>query len=144
MLDRERLDVLEAAGVLHDIGYASAIQDTGFHPIDGARHLRSIGFDGRVVNLVANHTCAHVEAELRGLGRILADEFPRDPSLPHDELCYCDLTTSPTGELITVEDRLADIAARYGPGSIVTRFVELAGDELRATAARVEASIQPR
>lgn len=32
--------VLIAAAWLHDIGYAPAVTDTGFHPLDGARYLR--------------------------------------------------------------------------------------------------------
>jgi putative nucleotidyltransferase with HDIG domain len=136
--------LLEVAGILHDIGYAPALQETGFHPIDGARHLRSLGFDEQVVNLVAHHSCSRVEADLRGLGGVLADEFPIDPSLPHTELCFCDMTTSPSGEPITVEERLADITDRYGPASVVGRFVSMAGDELRAAVATVEAQIQPR
>lgn len=137
-LDDETTRLLEAAGLLHDIGYSAQLQDTGFHPIDGARYLRSIDYDRRVVNLVANHTCAHVEAKLRQLDQILVAEFPKDPALPHDELCFCDLTTSPSGELITVDDRLSDIRSRYGPGSIVYDFVELAEDELRSACQRVE------
>ena len=38
-------DLLVAAAWLHDIGYSPAIADTGFHPLDGARHLRSLGGD---------------------------------------------------------------------------------------------------
>jgi HD superfamily phosphodiesterase len=55
-----------AAAWLHDIGYTSALVDTGFHPIDGARHLRRIGFgNARLWTLVAHHTCAMIEAEER-------------------------------------------------------------------------------
>ena len=36
-----------------------------------------------------------------------------------DALVYCDMTTSPDGDPIDVEDRLAEIAARYGPGNLV-------------------------
>ena len=34
-------DLVLAAAWLHDIGYAPAVAVTGFHPLDGARHLRS-------------------------------------------------------------------------------------------------------
>ena len=37
---------LIAAAYLHDIGYTPALQQTGFHPIDGARYLRSLGHEG--------------------------------------------------------------------------------------------------
>ncbi|MEU5161786.1 HD domain-containing protein [Streptomyces sp. NPDC020875] len=71
--------LLEAAAVLHDIGYAPAIAATGFHPLDGARFLRhEEGADERVVCLVAHHSCAVLEAEERGLrdepaGKALVD-----------------------------------------------------------------------
>jgi HD superfamily phosphodiesterase len=35
--------LLVAAAWLHDIGYAPRLRDTGYHPIDGSRHLKSIG-----------------------------------------------------------------------------------------------------
>ena len=35
---------LVASAWLHDIGYAAGLQETGFHPVDGARHLRSAGW----------------------------------------------------------------------------------------------------
>lgn len=130
--------LIEAAGYLHDIGYASELQDTGFHPIDGARHLRSVGYDSRVVNLVAHHSCAHVEADLRGLGAILLDEFPKDPSLPHDALCYCDMTTTPTGLPTTAGERINEILGRYGPGSIVFDAITQAQDELMDAVRRTE------
>jgi HD superfamily phosphodiesterase len=44
---------LEMAAWLHDIGYAPELVDTGFHPLDGARYLRSIGMKRQVVSLVA-------------------------------------------------------------------------------------------
>ena len=129
--------LLVPAAVLHDIGYAEEVAELKFHPIDGARHLRRLGVDERIVNLVAHHTCAHIEAELRGLLSILEDEFPRDDSLPHDELCFCDLTTSPDGELVTVDERLAEIRHRYGPDSLVHQFIDLAEPEMQKIVQRV-------
>lgn len=138
--------LLVASAWLHDIGYASALVDSGFHPIDGARHLRELAFDERVVNLVAHHSCARIEAELRGLTAVLNCEFPRDSSLPHDELCFCDQTTSPDGVTVDVTERLAEIRERYEDGHIVRRFVDLAEDELVGIVRRVEARfyLQPR
>jgi putative nucleotidyltransferase with HDIG domain len=139
-------ELLVAAAWLHDIGYADRLRDTGFHPIDGARHLRGLGADERVVNLVAHHSCARVEASLRGVDGVLVREFPRDVSLPHDELCFCDQTTGPDGEHLDATERLAEIRTRYPNGHVVRRFVDLAEGELVATVRRVEASysLQPR
>jgi HD superfamily phosphodiesterase len=50
-------EVLERAAVLHDIGYAPPLVETGFHPLDGPRYLRDAhAADERVVRLAANHT----------------------------------------------------------------------------------------
>ena len=75
-------DDLVAAAWLHDIGYAPELVETGFHPLDGARYLRQFEIDEQVVSLVAYHSCAQIEAEVRGLGAELASEFsPADPLL---------------------------------------------------------------
>lgn len=134
--------LLAVAGVLHDIGYSPDLVDSRFHPIDGARFLRSDGWDEAVVNLVAHHSCAVVEAERRGLLAELNGEFPRIDTLPHDEICFCDMTTGPDGELVTVEERLADIRSRYGTGSIVGDAIDQAEGELIASVARVQARIE--
>ncbi|MDH3679394.1 MAG: HD domain-containing protein [Acidimicrobiia bacterium] len=140
-LQQRELTNLIAAGFVHDIGYAEPIMDTGFHPIDGARHLRRLGFDEDIVCLVAHHTCAHIEADLRELGTTLQTEFPRHVALPHDELLFCDLTTGPCGELVTVEDRLAEVKTRYGADHLVHRFITTAEDQLLAAAERAKAKL---
>jgi HD superfamily phosphodiesterase len=58
--------VLIAAAYLHDIGYAPTLARTGFHPLDGAVHLRELG-EERLAGLVAHHSGAETEARLRGL-----------------------------------------------------------------------------
>jgi hypothetical protein len=139
-------DEFVAAAWLHDIGYAPQLAETGFHPLDGARFLRRVDVDERVVSLVAYHSCARIEAEVRGLGAQLAAEFsPGDPVLA-DALLYCDMTTGPDGDYVRPADRLVEIRGRYGPGHEVTRFVELAAPEILATAGRVEEllAVQPR
>ncbi len=131
-------DDLVAAGWLHDIGYAPELVETGFHPLDGARFLRRAGVDRQVVSLVAYHSCAQIEADVRGLGAELAAEFtPADPLLS-DALLYCDMTTGPDGDYVRPADRLAEIRERYGPGHEVTRFVELAALQILAAAGRIE------
>lgn len=130
-----------AAGMLHDIGYSPSLIDTGFHPIDGARHLRRIGCDESIVNLVAHHSCAMIEAEIRGLGDVLAEEFPFDPSLPHDELCFCDMTTSADGEPTTLDDRIASIRQRRAGDAPVMAFLDQGEVEIRRIVAEVQAKI---
>jgi hypothetical protein len=131
-------DDLVAAAWLHDIGYAPELVETGFHPLDGARHLRRMGIDGQVVSLVAYHSCAEIEAEVRGLGGALTSEFKPGDALLSDVLLYCDMTTGPGGDYVRPTDRLVEIRGRYGPDHEVTRFVECAASEILTTAERIE------
>lgn len=121
-------DMLVASAYLHDIGYAPSLAMTGFHPLDGARHLRALEQE-RLARLVAHHTGAHHEAKLRGLQRELA-EFEDERSLISAALAYCDLTTGPSGERMTPEQRLLDVEARYGAESPVTNGLRAAWPEL--------------
>lgn len=107
-------DVLVSAAWLHDIGYEPKIAATGFHPLDGARYLRRVGVDERIVRLVAYHSCALLEATVRGLDSDLLAEFTSGEPVLADALCFCDMTTSPDGEPVAPPARLAEIQARYG------------------------------
>lgn len=98
-------DDLVAAVWLHDIGYAPGLVATGFHPLDGARYLRSVGLEEAVVSLVAYHSCAYIEAEVRGLGAELASEFAPGEPLLADALLYCDMTTGPDADYVRPADR---------------------------------------
>lgn len=72
----ERADLLRAAAVLHDVGYAPRLAGTGFHPLDGARFLRDEeAAEERLCRLMANHSFALLEAEKRGLREVLEAEF---------------------------------------------------------------------
>lgn len=57
-------DLLVAAAWFHDIGYSPALRDTGFHPLDGARYLASLGHE-REAGRVAHHSGARFVAEVR-------------------------------------------------------------------------------
>jgi hypothetical protein len=131
----ERPAVVTAAW-LHDVGYAPAIVVTGLHPLDGARYLRSEGWPELVVCLVAHHTGAEVEADERGLSRELA-EFDRPPEPLLDLVTTADLTTSPDGEEVDPEQRLAEIVHRYPPDDPVHRAVTRSTPSLLAAADRV-------
>src|ERR1700722_17242570 len=64
-------DLLEAGAWLHDIGYSPGLLNTGFHPLDGARYLRDVErADSMLCRLVANHSCAILEADERGLAEV--------------------------------------------------------------------------
>lgn len=141
----ERADVVEAAAWLHDIGYAAPLVASGFHPLDGARYLRDTGFgDRRLWTLVAHHTCAMVEAEERGLGGVLATEFPIGDVDPFvmAALTYCDMTTGPDGRPVDMEERIAEILARYPAEHVVHRSISRAAPQLRAQVVEVSAVLE--
>ena len=120
-------DLLEAAAWLHDIGYAPGLAGTGLHALDGARYLRDAQHaDALLCRLVAHHSCAIIEAEERGLADVLGFEFEPGPYVLSSVLTFCDMTTSPDGEVVPVRRRLAEIHHRYGPGHLVSRSIHRA------------------
>lgn len=124
-------DLLEAAAWLHDIGYAPDLNITGFHPLDGARYLRDVHqADDHLCQLVAHHSCALIEARERGLADELVNEFGPDAPELTKALIYCDMTTSPDGRELRVEDRLSEIRNRYGPNHLITRAISTASPHL--------------
>ena len=73
-----------------------------------------------------HHSCAIVEAGERGLADALVLEFEPAPYALSSVLTYCDMTTSPDGELVPVDRRLAEIHHRYGPAHLVSRSIRRA------------------
>jgi len=139
-----KADLLTAAGLLHDIGYAPSLEDSGFHPLDGARYLRDTEHaDTMLCRLVAHHSCAIIEAEEQGVAADLAREFKPPPRALCDALTYCDLTTGPDGQRMTAEQRLADIRARYGPAHPVIRALARSEPRLIAAVGRVSRKLSP-
>ena len=122
-----------AAAWLHDIGYSPAIASTGFHPLDAARYLRTTRHASDMVcRLVAHHSSAISEADIRGLGATLSSEFRPPPRSLANALTFCDMTTGPDGQHMTVEDRIADIRARYDPRDPVSRALNRSESQLTA------------
>jgi hypothetical protein len=138
----EDADLITTSAWLHDIGYSPALEASGFHPLDGARYLRDTHhIDEVLCCLVAHHSGALTEAAERGLAGELAAEFAFPPADLYDALSYSDYTTGPDGQHLTVDERIAEIVSRYGPGHLVTRSVERGAPEMRATASRVRARL---
>lgn len=132
--------ILIASAWLHDVGYAPAIALTGFHPLDGARFLEREGFPATVVQLVAYHSGAEVEAEERGLLHQLA-EFPIPPDDLLARLTAVDMTTTPDGEEVPARQRIDEILTRYESPHPVFRAVTRSGLSLIETAERVQAQL---
>jgi predicted hydrolase (HD superfamily) len=138
-------EVIESAAWLHDIGYAQALQRTGFHPLDGARYLRDLPFgDPDIWILVAHHSCASIEADERGLGDVLRAEFPAtggNVARLIAALTYCDMTAGSRGQPVSVDERITEILDRYGRGDVVYLAVKSAAPQLREQAALVAAAL---
>lgn len=129
-------DTLVCAAWLHDIGYSVSISDSGFHPLDGARFLRRHGWPGPVCDLVAHHSCARVEAQVRGLGRELLLEFADTPGSERDALWTADATTGPDGQRMTLDQRVREVEERYGRDHRVARCMQHIRPELEAAITR--------
>jgi putative nucleotidyltransferase with HDIG domain len=108
--------VLVAAAWLHDIGYSLSVHQTGFHPVDGARHLRRLGWPALVQDLVAHHSGSRFVARVRSLDPAL-EEFGFVEDALSDALTVADQTVGPGGRPLPVEERLADMLRRHGPDS---------------------------
>lgn len=141
MFTSDEGEVLTAAAVLHDVGYSPRIAKTGFHPLDGARFLKDSTPNTRLVALVAHHSCAYREAELRGLSAELTEWVDEETPL-RDALWWADMTTSPDGKPVAFDERLKEIRDRYGPQDVVTFFIRQAEPELRGAVERTEARLQ--
>ncbi len=134
-------DLLVAAAYLHDVGYAPALAVTGFHPLDGARWVRDHGPGGRLARLVAHHSCAIYEAQVRGFLDVLVAEFEPEESATYDALVFCDMATGPTGKTVTFEERIEDIYERYGPDHEVSRALNISRPCLASCHARTLARL---
>jgi hypothetical protein len=129
--------VLIAAAWLHDIGYAPAIQETGFHPLDGGLYLRSEGWDDRLAALVVHHSGARFVPAERGFDSMMA-EFDFEDGPVSDALTYADQTVGPYGRRMTVPYRIAEAISRHGPDSPNARARVDRVPYLLAVADRVE------
>ncbi|MGW2691665.1 HD domain-containing protein [Streptomyces sp. NPDC001296] len=139
-VSEEDRDLLVAAAWLHDIGYAPELRDTGFHPLDGARHLESLGAPSRLVRLVAHHSGAAYEAEQRGLTAEL-DVYEREDSPVLDALIYADMTTGPAGQPFDFDQRIDEILVRYEAGSEVHDAISKARPYLGAAVERTRSRL---
>ncbi|MFI1920538.1 HD domain-containing protein [Nocardia sp. NPDC020380] len=127
-------DLLVAAAWLHDIGYAPDLVQTGVHAVDGAQFLAGLGVSDRLCGLVANHSCACVEARHQGV----MIRWPDERTALRDALWWADMTTTPNGAVVDVQRRINEVFERYGPNHVVTRSVAEASDALIAAANRTE------
>ena len=130
---------LADAAWLHDIGRSPTVAaGTGLHSLDGARWLHQHDWPDATCRLVAWHSAPLAEARLRALDDALVSAFDPPPALPLAALTWADMTSSPNGNRCSVDQRLADILARYPPESVVHRATVASAEELRAAVKLVE------
>ena len=104
-----------------------------------APHLRDLGHE-RLAGLVAYHSGSRWEAGILGLSHDLSAFHP-EVSVIADALTFCDMTTGPTGEHLTLGQRLADIERRHGSGSLVLQALRAAQPELERCVAVTELAL---
>jgi hypothetical protein len=141
LVDSDWRAAVSAAAWVHDIGYSPAAAVIGFHPLDGARWLRVEGWPDQVTGLVAWHTHAEKEADLRGISPY-EDEFARPPDAALAVLTWADLTSAPDGVECEAEERLQQILDRYPPGSVVHEVTRSSWGLLMADFAAVRAGLE--
>jgi predicted hydrolase (HD superfamily) len=109
-----------ASAWLHDIGYAPALRQTGFHPLDGAMYLRQEGWPEPVCALVAHHSGSRFVARIDGLdGSLWEFKFAEDAA--SDVLTSADNTADQDGSLIKLSARLREKLHRR----VVRRLTEI-------------------
>jgi HD superfamily phosphodiesterase len=132
----DMVDTLVASAWLHDIGYAPALRQTGFHPLDGATYLRQEGWPDGVCALVAHHSGSRFVARIRGLAGPLQEfEFAEDAA--SDVLTAADNTAGQDGSLIELSERLREKLQRHGLDWPGARANPERDDYIRAAAHRV-------
>lgn len=77
-----------------------------------------------------------------GLGDELAAEFAPEKDRLTDALIYCDMTTSPDGGLLHVNERLSEILSRYGSAHLVARSITAAAPCIRSAVGNVQEALR--
>ena len=142
VLSAEDADLLVAAALLHDVGYAPSLNRLGFHAVDGAWFLRAQGQE-RLACLVAYHSGARFEAEERDLVEELA-AFPVEDGPVMDALTFADMTTGPAGQPMTLAQRIEEVQRRYPSEDPVHRAIVRARPLLQAAIDRTRQRVDGR
>src|SRR5947209_1181989 len=139
IIDENDQTYLIASAYLHNIEDAPELRKTGFHPLNGAYYLLS-HYQQRLASLVAYHSAAQFETNLRGLIEEL-EKISREDSTIANALTYCDMTTGPTGLQITSEERIDDILHRYDETDIVAKAIRQAVPTLTLSIERTQRAL---
>ena len=112
---RRNADLLTAAAILHDIGYAPRLAEPASIPLMARGTCVISSMPSPSVPAGRPPFLRHHRSRRTRSRRQLAREFKPAPRDLADALIYCDMTTGPDGQHMTIDQRLADIRARYGP-----------------------------
>ena len=93
---------------------------------------------------MAWHTGAIYEARERGLENELQDEFAPPAPSALDALTWADLTSSPSGDLVSPEVRLDEIMDRYESGSPVWLAITAGLKDFQQSTVRIERLLEAR
>ena len=126
------VDYAYRAALLHDIGYAPELQETGFHPIDGARYLERRGYPTIAADIIC-HSNSPELARLRGLPPISVST-----SLVAELITYWDVQVAQGGIVMTYADRMSEIRARHSAQSDVCRAHEIAEERIQMLRQRID------
>lgn len=130
-------DFSYCAALLHDIGYAPCAKSTGFHPSDGYDFLKAQGFDD-LAEVIIGHSCSPEEAEEKELKPIKPSE-----DLVAKLITYWDMQVKQGGVVVSYEERLAEIIARYGEHSAIGRANLRARPRIMLIFKEIEKLIEP-
>jgi len=124
-LDEDTKDICMAAALLHDVGYAPSLNVHDFHPVDGYMAIKSL-FPCEISLPVLYHSFADLECNFRRPDMEIHydDKMDAKASKVWELLTYCDLHTDGQGNLVTVDERYADIKLRHGADSIVYAYMQ--------------------
>lgn len=125
-------DFVYCAALLHDIGYAESIAQTGFHPLDGYNFLCRSGYPDLAAAIVG-HSSAPEHAQLSGIS--LPDI---NDSVTAKIITYCDAHIKQGGAEVTYQERVNDIVSRYGTDSITVQACHRADPRIRAIISEIE------
>ncbi len=135
-------DTIVAAAWLHDIGFATSLRRSGFHPLDGAIYLQDLGWGAPVVSLVAHHSHSRVLAAHLHLGSALA-AFPEPDEMSAHVLAYADVVAGADGRGATLSERVSDLRRKArGAGEEYVRAEEERYELLSGSVARIMVALR--
>jgi Cof subfamily protein (haloacid dehalogenase superfamily) len=112
-LSSQESEALGLAALFHDIGRASLLRVTGFHPLDGAIFLAHRAAPDFAVEAVLFHRFARDHAvDHPAAAPFYAGLAEMDHCLTTELLSFCDLRISHEGRLVTLPERIRGILSR--------------------------------